>query len=144
MKTLRRNPGMLTTLPSIFDELFGDEFSGTRTLGAFRPAVNIAENDNEYGIELRVPGFKKDDFNISIENNELLISAEVGEEKKGETEKYSRREFFKQSFSRTFSLPENAINEEGIKANYVDGVLKIALPKREEAKPKAPKMIAIQ
>ncbi len=144
MRTVRKHPGMLVNVPSLFNEFFNEDFGNYRSLGAFRTSVNILENENEYGLELVAPGFEKEDFNLKIENNELVISAEVKAEEKKVEGKYNRREFKTQSFTRAFSLPENEIIEEDVKANYVNGVLKVSLPKREEAKPKAPKMIEIQ
>ncbi len=144
MRTLRKHPGMTVNVPSLFNEFFNEDFSNYRSLGAFRTSVNIVENDQEYGLELVAPGFEKENFNLKIENNELIISAEVKTEEKEETKKYNRREFKVQSFKRSFSLPENEIDEQNVNANYVNGVLKVALPKREEAKPKAPQLIEIQ
>ena len=143
MRTLAKRP--VTMMPSIFDELFfGDNLMKNKNYGSFNPSVNIAENDAEYGIELAAPGFNKEDFNIKIENDILTISAEINEENKEEATNYTRIEFKKQSFSRSFTLPENEINEEEIKANYKNGLLLISLPKKEEAKPKAPHTIEIQ
>ena len=144
MRTLRKHPGMMVNVPSLFNEFFNDDFINHRQLGAFRTSVNIVENDNEYGLELVAPGFEKENFSLKIENNELIISAEVKTEENEENKNYNRREYKAQSFTRSFTLPENEIDEQHVKANYVNGVLKVALPKREEAKPKAPKLIEIQ
>jgi HSP20 family protein len=107
------------------------------------PAVNIEENEEQYTIHLMVPGFEKEQFNIQVDDNKLTISAEL----KNETEKaepnFTVREFRAQSFIRTFTLPKHKINGEMISANYKNGVLVVALPKLEEAKPKAPKVIDI-
>ena len=73
-------------------------------------------------------GLKKDDFKIEINNGVLTISAEKKEEKKEENEKFNRREFFYNSFTRSFTLPGNII-ENQIKAAYEDGLLKLTLPK---------------
>ena len=145
MRTLRNNPGFLVDFPSIINEVFGHENGSSFTNSSFRPAVNIQENDSEYGIELVAPGFKKEDFNIKIEDKKLTISAEIenlNEKSENETN-YTLREFLLRSFTRTFTLPENKINEDEIKANYVNGILLVSLPKKEEAKPKAPKLIEI-
>ena len=144
MRTLRKRPGMMVNVPSLVNEFFNDDFLNTRQLGAFRTSVNIVENENEYGLEVVAPGFEKENFNLKIENNQLIISAEVKKEEKEDGNNFNRREYQVQSFERSFALPENEIEEQNIKANYVNGVLKVALPKREEAKPKAPKQIEIQ
>ena len=106
--------------------------------------MNISENESGFQLDLAVPGMKKDDFKIELDNNILTISAEVKNEKEETNENgYSRREFSTSSFSRSFTLPENKVSENSIKANYENGVLSVSLPKKEEAKPKAAKMIEI-
>jgi len=96
--------------------------------GEFLPAVNIRETKEHYKLEVAAPGFKKDDFKVTTEDGVLTISAETSKEKKEEKENYTRREFTSSSFSRTFNLPDN-IEEDKIKANYQDGLLKIELKK---------------
>jgi HSP20 family protein len=92
------------------------------------PAVNIRETKDNYEVEVAVPGFKKDDFKVTTENGLLTISAETKFEKNEEKENYTRQEFSCSSFARSFSLPENVV-EEDISANYHDGLLKIELKK---------------
>ncbi len=116
--------------PSLFkmnDDFFTDFFKGSDM-----PAVNIVENNKEFRIELSVPGFNKDEFKVEIEKNILTISAthESKREEKNEDEKIHRQEFYSNSFSRSFVLPEN-INTEHISAEQKEGVLKISLPKIE-------------
>lgn len=145
MRTTRNIPGLMTDFPTTINRLFADEFLRPAFSNSHsRPALNIVESEDSYGIELAAPGFEKQDFNIHVENNKLLISVEKNEEKPEENIKYTVREFSASSFKRTFNLPENLIDEDAINANYENGVLKVLLPKREEAKPKAPKQIAIQ
>jgi HSP20 family protein len=143
MKTLRNNPGFLVDFPSMLNDVFGNENGNNFVNSLNKPAVNIQENDSEFGIELVAPGFKKEDFNIKIEEEKLTISAETEDKKNDSETNYSLREFKHRSFTRTFTLPENKINEDEIKANYVNGILLVSLPKKEEAKPKAPKKIEI-
>ena len=97
------------------------------------PLVNIKEYENEFRIELAVPGMKKDDFKIDIESNMLTVSAETEEKKEDILEGYTRNEYNYTSFSRSFTIPEG-IDTEVIMAKYVDGVLKLTLPKKEEFK----------
>ena len=125
-------------MPSVFNDFFRpwDEwFEGggltSRVLNV--PAVNITENKDEFMVSLAIPGMKKEDFNIDIEGNMLTISSEKEESKEEKDEKYTRKEFNYSSFSRSFSLPDE-VNMEKIDARYVDGVLKLSLPKKEEAK----------
>jgi HSP20 family protein len=97
------------------------------------PAVNIKENGTQFNFELAAPGFNKDDFKISLEDDVLTISAEKKEEKEEKEDKYTRREFTYNSFSRSFTLPQSA-NGEKVNAKYEEGILKLMLPKKEEAK----------
>ena len=98
-----------------------------------------------YGLFLEVaaPGMKKDDFRLNLENNVLTICSERKDEKEEKKENYSRKEFSYQSFQRRFTLPEGHIKQDKISAKYVDGILTIELPKREEVKPQPPKEISI-
>ena len=107
------------------------------------PAVNVKEDDDRYEIEVAVPGMKKEDFKVKVENNQLTISSEHKDEKKEEDKDYSRKEFSYQSFQRSFTLPEGHILTEQISAKYNDGILHIELPKREEVKPQPAKDIEI-
>jgi HSP20 family protein len=137
------------SVPSIFDRFFDGElmdwnrtnFSGTDST---LPAVNLKENSNEFLIDVAAPGMKKEDFKLHYDNGRLTISSEHQdnkEEKNGE--KVTRREFSYQSFQRSFTITENAVDAEKIKASYENGILHITLPKREEVKPKPPKEIKI-
>lgn len=107
------------------------------------PSVNVKETDDNYIIELAAPGLEKKDFNINVENDYLTISAERKQENETKEENYTRREFNYSSFRRSFNLPKS-VNADAIAANYTDGVLNITLPKREEAKKKATRVIDIQ
>ena len=124
-------------MPSLFNDFFRpwDEwFEGGLTSRVLNvPAVNITENKDEFMVSLAIPGMKKEDFIIDIEGNMLTISSEKEESKEEKDEKYTRKEFNYSSFSRSFSLPDE-VNMEKIDARYVDGVLKLSLPKKEEAK----------
>ena len=95
------------------------------------PAVNISEEEKEFTLELAAPGLKKDDFKINLENHLLTISKEKSEEKEDAKGNFTRREFVYNSFSRSFKLPK-IILENKIKADYTDGILRIALPKDEK------------
>jgi HSP20 family protein len=134
-KALTRSGEMM---PPLFDDFLrpwnewfdNGGFSG-RTLKV--PAVNITENKDDFNVALAVPGMKKEDFNIDVEGNMLTISCEKEEKKEEKDAKYTRMEFNFSSFSRSFTLPEE-VNREKIDARYDDGVLKLSLPKKEEAK----------
>lgn len=107
-----------------------------------QPALNIKETDDEFQIELAAPGYSKKDFNVTIENGLLNISAEKSREETGEEENYTCREFSYDSFERSLQLPEG-IEQEKVKAEYKDGILKFKLAKKEEAKKRKPKMIEV-
>ncbi|ASU34103.1 heat-shock protein [Mucilaginibacter xinganensis] len=97
------------------------------------PAVNIAETENEFQIELAAPGLKKEDFKISLDKNVLSVSADKKVENVEEGKKFSKREYSYNSFTRSFTLPETA-DQSKIEAEYNDGILKLNVAKKEEAK----------
>lgn len=108
------------------------------------PSVNVKETDEFFEVEVAAPGMEKNDFKIELNNDLLTISSEKKVEKEDkEGEQYTRREFSYQSFSRSFTLP-NTTDTEKIGAKYEDGILKVNIPKKEEAKPKPPKKIAVE
>lgn len=135
-------------MPSVFDDFFkpwNEWFDNGGLWGKTMniPAVNITENKEDYLVSLAVPGMKKDDFKIDIDGNMLTISSEKEETKEEKDKKFTRKEYNFSSFSRSFTLPEE-INKEKIDARYEDGVLKIVLPRKEEAKKPTAKHIAVK
>ena len=146
-KTIDPNFNRLPSLPSWFDDIlgkgFGNEFIANFNTGITLPAVNLINLDNEFVVEMAVPGLKKSDFDISLDNDVLSVGAETKSENNEDNENYTRREFGYSSFKRTFVVPET-VETEKISAEYKDGILKITLPKREEAKKKPIKSIAIK
>lgn len=134
------NRPMHRTFNSIFDELF-NEFPVKMESKLHVPAVNVHETENAYEMELNVPGRKKEDFKINLEDGLLTISFEKKEENttNGKT---LRREFSYQSFKRSFNLDET-VDADNIQAKYENGILILTLPKKEQAKP-AKKEISIQ
>lgn len=96
--------------------------------GEALPAVNIRDTKNNYELEVAAPGFKTEDFKVDTENGMLTISATTSSVKDEENENYTRKEFSCSSFSRTFSLPDNVV-EDKIKATYHHGLLTIDLKK---------------
>jgi HSP20 family protein len=115
---------------------FGKEFVDTI------PGVNITETNSAYHVELAAPGLKKDDFTIKVDGDIITISSEKETETKKEDKEYSRREYNYSSFSRSFNLPEY-VNQDKIMATYVDGVLKVDLPKKEVTENSATKKIKV-
>lgn len=134
--------------PSVFYDLFkpwNEWFDEGSFLGRTMniPAVNITEEQGLYQVELAVPGMKKDDFKIDLDGNMLTISSEKEESKEEKDKKFTRKEYSYSSFSRSFTLPEE-VNQERIEARYEDGVLKLSLPRKEEAKKPSAKHIAVK
>ncbi len=130
--------------PSFFESFFGKDSADLfvpSTSGTL-PSVNVVETEDGFRIEVAAPGLKKSDFKVNLDHNQLSISAEAKKEEEKTTEKYTRQEFKYTSFQRVFSLP-NTIDGEKIEAGYEDGILKISLPKREEAKVKPSRTISI-
>lgn len=107
------------------------------------PSVNIKETENEFEVEMAAPGMAKDDFKLEIHNNVLTISSEKQTENKTEEGKnITRREFSYQSFSRSFTMPV-IVDTEKISAKYENGILRVMIPKKDEAKPKPMKQIKV-
>ncbi|WP_188439407.1 Hsp20/alpha crystallin family protein [Planktosalinus lacus] len=132
-------------LPSIFEDLFNDSrLADVSTFGSTLPAVNIKETADDFLVEVAVPGKKKEDFNIELDQNVLTISSEEKSENEESSDdgRYSRKEFNYTAFKRAFTLPET-VEQEKIKATYDNGVLSIQVPKREESKQKPKRMIAV-
>jgi len=132
-------------LPAVnwIDDFFGRDMFEFPVFGGFStPKVNIREDENNYYVEVAAPGMKKEDFNVSLDNDVLTISSEVKDEKENRSGNYTRREFSYSSFSRSFTLPELA-EADKIEAKYRDGILSITMPKKEEAKRKPVKTIKI-
>jgi len=149
MALLRRNGNLLNQLPALFDDFLNRDtfnwgltnFSNTNTTV---PAVNIRETNDNYEVEVAAPGMTKDDFKIELDGNLLTISSEKSDQREeGEGEKFTRREFSYQSFQRSFTLPKDIVDIDKIQAKYVDGMLQLLIPKKEEAKQKPSRVIQI-
>lgn len=133
-------------VPAYWDDFFNDNFFNKYAAADCNynsPAVNIVEDDNEYRIEMAVPGMSKKDFNINLEDDVLTISREQNEEKKEDNLRYMRREFSYSTFKRSFQLPDT-VDQEKIKASQESGIISIQLPKRKEVVQKTQKQIEIK
>ena len=134
------------SLNSWISDWFGDDlssmFNSNFNRGITLPAVNIRETDDAYFVEMAVPGMKKSNFEIALDNNVLLISTEREHQEESDEGTYTRREFGYSAFRRSFTLPET-VDEQKIMATYQDGLLSVHLPKREEAKKKPARTITI-
>ena len=133
------------SFPTFFEDLIGREFipdlyemNGFKSL----PAVNIVETDDSYTIEVAAPGLDKKDFQIDLENSCLTISSEKEHKNEETNDRYARKEFSYSSFKRSFTLPET-VNSDKIAASHKDGILYVKIPKKDEAKVKPARQIAV-
>ncbi len=137
-----------SVLPDFFDltrDWLDWNNSNFSTTSSSIPAVNIRETSESFEVEMAAPGMSKKDFRIELDNNLLTISSvkkQENEQKEGD--RYTKKEFSYQSFQRSFSLPKEVVDDEKIQARYEDGVLRLSIPKKEEAKPRPPKQISIR
>jgi len=127
--------------PSLINEFFNDDF-GMNFLNRSHsvPSVNSIENNDSFEIDLAVPGMKKEDFTIELNDKVLVISSETSNTM--ENDKMRLNEFNFSSFQRSFRVPDS-VDQDKIKANYKNGILKIKLPKRKESISKPNRVINI-
>ncbi len=129
------NPWNNSMLNSFFsaDDFFNDDFFEEDSL---MPAMNVKETKNKLNIELAAPGFSKKDFEVTLDEDILHISAEKSKKEEEEDKEtgYSRKEFSYNSFKRSLKLPVAINQDEKVRATYDNGILKIALNKIKEAK----------
>ncbi len=134
---------------NLFDDFFSRDLwswglNNNSSTNTTIPLVNIRETNENFEVEMAAPGMSKNDFKVELDGNLLTITSEKKNEKEEkESERYTRREFSYQSFQRSFQLPKDVVDADKIEAKYENGVLRLAIPKKEEAKPKPPKMIQI-
>ncbi|TRX52031.1 Hsp20/alpha crystallin family protein [Fulvivirga sp. M361] len=131
---------------SFFDDfltrdLFG--WSGWTNEGTIMPRSNILETNNDFRVEVAAPGLSKKDFQVSLDNDMLTVQTQISENaQQTEDQNYTRKEFSYQSFKRSFYLP-NTVEVENIEATYKDGILRLVIPKKEEARKKPVRTISI-
>jgi len=148
MSLIKNKRNSFSAIPALVDDFLGRElfnwdnshFSSTQTTV---PAVNILESADNFEVEVAAPGMEKQDFKIQLDNNTLTISSKKEQSQEKQEENYTRREFSYQSFQRTFLLPRDVVNDEGIVAKYENGVLHLTIPKKEEVKQKGPRLIEL-
>jgi HSP20 family protein len=128
----KKNNSLMPGFNDVFDSIFNDSFFSDRTIARV-PAVNVSESADHFHIELAAPGLKKEDFKISINQNVLYIAVEQQTEASDNGRKYNKKEFSYSSFVRSFVLPQ-AADQNRVEAAYEDGVLKVDIAKKEEAK----------
>ena len=122
-----------------FDDFFGRDFFNfpavEKKVETTVPAVNVKETENSFVVEAAIPGVKKEDVKVELNENVLTISSETKKEENESNDKYTRREYSYSSFKRSFTIDEDAINTEAIDAKFADGILSIVLPKKEAKAP---------
>jgi len=124
---------MANRLNRAFDLRFQD--SDRESLGIWNPPVDIFEDKDGVVLNAELPGMKKEDIELRVENNVLTLQGERKRENETKEEGYFRSERAYGTFSRSFSLP-TSVDTSKVSAEYKDGVLSVSLPKAEEAKPK--------
>ena len=123
-------------ISDLFDENFGRARAlPSATAGAWLPPVDILESKDAYLIRAELPGMKKEDFHLEVNDGTLTLTGERKQESVSDGMHYHRSERVNGKFSRSFYLPRT-VQQDGIKASYQDGILEIHVPKAEEAKPK--------
>ena len=128
----KKNNALMPGFNDIFETFFNDSFLSDRIVTRV-PAANISETIDHFHIELAAPGLKKEDFKLQLDRNLLSIAVEQHNENTENQKTYNKREYSYSSFVRSFTLPESA-DEAKIDAEYTDGVLKVSIAKKEEAK----------
>ncbi len=120
-------------LPSVFDAFLNNANIAENTVAFTRPDFNVFETELEFVVEAAVPGLEKKDFSIEVKDNILEISSQREELEEKKDLKYYYKGFCYGSFKKSYSLPEN-VDKEKIEASYENGILKVMIPKDNEAK----------
>ena len=147
MSLVTRNGSL--PLSMLFDDflnadLFNWNNSNYSNTNTTIPAVNIKETAENYEVEVAAPGMTKNDFKVELDGNMLTISSErINQKEESDNERYTRKEFSYQSFQRNFTLQKNVVDTDKIQAKYENGLLRLLIPKKEEAKQKPPRQIQI-
>lgn len=136
MLLVKRNPDLM---PTLFNELLNWSDCSTEAQGTM-PKMNVSESDEDYEIELCVPGLTKEDLNLSIDSDDNLVIEMVEGEKKEQQLKegrhFLRREFGQLQFKQLLRMPEN-VRRDDISATVANGILRIVLPKYTEEQKRA-------
>jgi HSP20 family protein len=142
MAIVRWNPARdLVAMRDEMNRLFGEVFGratndeGSWFTGAWTPPVDIFETTDALVLKAELPGFSKDEINVELKDNTLVLRGERKHEMEGKEEGYHRRERIYGAFQRSFMLP-TVVDQNNVQATYKDGVLELRLPKVEAAKPK--------
>ena len=149
MSNIRKNGNYLNNFPGFFNDfitkdLWNRGLENNSQTGTTNPAVNIKETRDNIEVEMAAPGMEKNDFKVELNGNNLTISSEKdNSEEMKEGERFTRKEYSYQSFTRIFTLAKDVVDAEKIGAKYENGVLRLVIPKKEEVKKKGPRLIQI-
>jgi HSP20 family protein len=136
MTLVRCNPSRhLASLPLDVESFFENYGLGLGRDTVWNPSVDIVESEEAYELKAEIPGLKKEDIQVSLEDGLLTIRGEKKKETETEKKNYHTIERVFGKFERSFRLPEN-VRGDSIHAKYDNGVLSIDIPKAEESKPK--------
>ncbi len=127
--------GLRGELDRLFDGPLSGWTRGSQLLNLWNPAIDLYEDKDNVTVKAELPGMKKEDINVSLEDGVLSISGERKSDKNADGTETHRSERFAGRFQRTLTLP-TAVKADQVKANYKEGILTVTLPKAEEAKPK--------
>lgn len=133
MTLIKYNPNAYrpATFTNFVDRFFNDDSFGSKSVSSFSPQVDIAESDKEFELHFHVPGMKKEEIKIDLQDDKLTVSGERKLKEEKSDKNFRSVESFYGSFSRSFYLPDH-VNVEEIDAAYTDGVLNIVIPKDEK------------
>ncbi len=145
MTLLKYKPRRSHNIPMVnrfFDDFFLRDWDENLRFPNSQPKVNILDKADQFELQFAVPGLKKEDFNIKLDNDRLSVSFEKSEERSEDEEKFTLKEFSFERFERVFNLPET-IQKDKVEAKYENGLLTIVVPKSEEAKVQPVKEIKV-
>lgn len=126
-------PSLLSRMEQFFEDALIEREDGGLSLGAWNPKVNMYDKGDKILVDAELPGLKKEDIDVRVEDHRLTLRGERKEEKETKNEDYYRRECSYGSFTRSLVLPSSVATDK-VEATYKDGVLHLALPKTDEAK----------
>lgn len=130
-------PALFGDIDRMFDELFNRRwlrpFGWERVAVGFVPGVDVIDRDDEVLVRAELPGYKKEDIEVSVTNTSLTIKGETKAEEKEEKGDYYRHEISHAAFARTIGLPVE-VDDSKAKASMKDGMLELSLPKLEKSK----------
>ncbi|HEX6891020.1 MAG TPA: Hsp20/alpha crystallin family protein [Chryseolinea sp.] len=140
----KSNGSLFPAIPTLFDDIINkDWLDSSLTAWAALPVANVRETNEAFVIEVAAPGMRRDDFKVELQDNVLSISADVHESYSKADNNYARREFSYQSFHRRFKLADDIVERSKVSARFNNGILFITVAKRENAKAKPSKVIAV-